>query len=293
MLASYYPRYCGYYDKAIGVYTHTSDQFSVYSTHAISCAPRESLYVIDGLLDNNTVLSIKEHTTDTEGYTEHMFALCFLLGIQFMPRIKDLKKQQLYHIDKGSSYGAFDALLNKTISLNAISDQWDQMIRTAASLKNKLCPAHEVVQRLLKGSPSDKLSKAFTQLGRLLKTEYILNYLTDSDLRDKVQRQLNKGEHRHALARWIFFANQGRFNVGDYEEIMNKASCLSLVSNAVLYWNTVKMSEIIEQLRANGESISDKTLSHISLLPHRHVVPMGTYFADEMILPEREMVEVV
>jgi len=64
-LASFYPRYCGYYDKIIGIYTHTSDQYSVYNTNAISCSPRESLYVIDGFLDNNTILSIKEHTTPT------------------------------------------------------------------------------------------------------------------------------------------------------------------------------------------------------------------------------------
>ena len=121
-----------------------------------------------------------------------------------------------------------------------------------------------------------------------LKTEYILRYITQSDLRDKVQRQLNKGEHRHALARWIFFANQGKFQVGDYEEIMNKASCLSLVSNAVLYWNTIKISDIIGQLRAQGEIINDETLSHISLLAHRHVVPMGTYFTDEIIEPVLE-----
>jgi len=107
-----------------------------------------------------------------------------------------------------------------------------------------------------------------------------------------IQRQLNKGEHRYALARWIFFANQGRFQVGDYEEIMNKASCLSLVSNAVLYWNTVKMSEIIKQLESNGEMISERALSHISLLPHRHVIPMGTYFANNKMLPEQELMEV-
>ena len=95
-----------------------------------------------------------------------------------------------------------------------------------------------------------------------------------------MHRQLNKGEHRHALALWIFFANQGKFQVGDYEEIINKASCLSLVSNAVLYWNTIKISTIVDKLRINGENISDEALSHISLLPYRHVIPMGTYFTD-------------
>lgn len=64
---------------------------------------------------------------------------------------------------------------------------------------------------------------------------------------------------------------------------MNKASCLSLVSNAVLYWNTVKMTEIIAQLKKNGEMISDNTLTHISLLPHKHLITMGTYFTDAAI----------
>jgi TnpA family transposase len=68
-------------------------------------------------------------------------------------------------------------------------------------------------------------------------------------LRSIVQRQLNKGEYRHKLPRWIFFANQGEFTTGDYEEIMNKASCLSLVSNAILYWNTIKINDIVENLR--------------------------------------------
>jgi TnpA family transposase len=283
LLASLYPRYCGYYDKIVGIYTHTSSQYSVYSTNAISCSPRESLYVIDGFLNNNTILPIKEHTTDTEGYTEHIFALCHLLGIRFMPRIKNLKSQQLYKASKDMNYGEFNTLLTKSVSPNLIEEQWDQMVRITASMKDRLCPAHEIIRRLSKGSPSDKLAKAFTHLGRLIKTQYILEYITNEELRNKVYRQLNKGEHRHALARWIFFANQGKFMIGDYEEIMNKASCLSLASNAILYWNTVKMSEIVCQLRNNGERISDESLSHISLLSHKHVIPMGTYFTDTLL----------
>jgi hypothetical protein len=58
LLASYYPRYYGYDEKAIGIYTHVSDQYSVLSTKVISCSPREALYVLDGLLDNNTIGSI-------------------------------------------------------------------------------------------------------------------------------------------------------------------------------------------------------------------------------------------
>jgi len=63
---------------------------------------------------------------------------------------------------------------------------------------------------------------------------------------------------------------------------MNKASCLSLVSNAILYWNTLKINDIVENLRSQGEDIDKKTLSHISLLPFKHVVPNGTYFIEDV-----------
>ena len=56
---------------------------------------------------------------------------------------------------------------------------------------------------------------------------------------------------RHRLARRLFFANQGAFQTEDYEEIMNKAIFLSLLSNAVVVWVTVQMTRIIELLRAS------------------------------------------
>ena len=86
---------------------------------------------------------------------------------------------------------------------------------------------------------------------------------------------------RHGLSRWVFFGNQGEFDTGDYVEIMNKASCLSLVSNAILYWNTVKISDIVDRARQQGETINDDDLAHISPLRFRHVRAHGTYFVDE------------
>ena len=39
---------------------------------------------------------------------------------------------------------------------------------------------------------------------------------------------------------------------------MNKASCLSLLSNAVLVWNTVHIARIVAQLRAGGHEVKDE-----------------------------------
>ena len=139
------------------------------------------------------------------------------------------------------------------------------MMRLALSLKERTAPAHVIAQRLTNSCPPDRLSKAIPHLGRVIKTEYILLYLTDAELRRTVQRQLNKGEYRQKLPRRIFFADPGEFTTEDYVEIVNKASCLSLVSNAILYWNTIKIAETVGPLRAQGEDISDETLAHTSL----------------------------
>jgi len=79
----------------------------------------------------------------------------------------------------------------------------------------------------------------------------------------------------------IFFADQGELTTGDYEEIMNKASCLSLVSNAILYWNTININDIVEGLRSQGEDIDEETLSDISLLSFKHVVANGMSFIED------------
>jgi TnpA family transposase len=278
LLGSLYPRYFGYYEHVLQLYTHTSDQDSVYATQAISCGPREAGYVLSGILDNDTNLAIREHTSDTNGFTEHLFALCALLGINFMPRLKDLADQMLSRIDRDADYGALQPLFRGRINIELILEQWDQLVRLAASLKDRLTPAHVVMQRLVNANASDRLAGALSQLGRLMKTLHILRYIQEEPLRDAIQLQLNRGEFRHILAKSLFFANWGTFRSGDYEEVMNKASCLSLLSNAVLVWNTVHIAGIVDQLRAAGHVVEDEDLARVSPLIHAHVIPNGSYF---------------
>ena len=76
----------------------------------------------------------------------------------------------------------------------------------------------------------------------------------------------------------VFFTDQSEFSTGDFVEVMNKDSSMSLVCNAILYWNTIKIRVTVESLRDQGENISDDALSHISLLPYRQVLPNGNCF---------------
>lgn len=278
LLATFYPRYFGHYDRAVTVYTHTSDQYSVFHTDVISCAAREAVFVLDGLLENSTLLRPQAHFTDTHGYTEHLFALCYLLGFSFMPRIKDLSSQQIYKIGTDLDCCTdFKEIFSGRIDLALIEEQWDSIVRIAASLKGKTAPAHLIVGRLSKAPSADRLAKAITQLGRAVKTIFIFRYLGDEGLRRRIHKQLNRGEARHQLAKHLFFANQGEFRDGDYEAMMHKASCLSLLSNAVLVANTSAIDQVKRSHPEADKLLSQADLARISPLLFRRVIPNGTY----------------
>ena len=166
-------------------------------------------------------------------------------------------------------YGADTAL---------IAEQWDQLVRVASSLRSRTAPAHVVIDRLAASSPSDRLAKAMTMLGRIVKTPYTMRYLHDPAMRDRGHLQLNRGESRHDLAQRLFFANLGAFRTGDYEEIMNKVSALALLANAVLVWNTVRITEIVRGLEGTtGKPVPMMDIARVSPLAHAHVIPSGTY----------------
>ncbi|WP_040534773.1 Tn3 family transposase [Legionella drancourtii] len=278
-LSSYYPRYYGYYERALSIYTHIS-KGSVFGTQVISTSEREATYVLTGLLENDTLLNPEFHSTDTHGYTEHIFALCHLLGFNFHPRLKDLAEQNLYKIDGTMSYGDLDDVFAGTIDTDLIRENWDQIVRIIASLKNGLAPAHVIIQKL--ANRTDNVSKAIRALGRIIKTIYILRYISDKDLRYAVHLHLNQGESRHQLAKKLFFLNRGVFKTSDYEEIMNKSSCLSLVSNAVLVWNTHHIQKVVDRLRAEGYVISSEHLQKISPLMFKHIQIHGTYHFEDI-----------
>ena len=285
LLAAFYPRYFGYYDRAVSVYTHLSDQYSVFNTQVISCAEREALYVLDGLLEHDTELPIRTHIVDTSGCTDQVFGLCYLLGFTFMPRLKNLAARRLFKpagspeegLFGSRSYPQLDALFSATVDLNLLAEQWEGFVRVAASLKNRVVSANVIARRLASSASSNRLAKALLHLGQLVRTIYLLRYMSNSPIRQQVRTQLNRGEARQDLAQRLFFADQGMFRSGDYYQMMNRASCLSLLSNAVLVYNTVRIGRVLERAKAQGQEFSPEAIAHVSPLARRHVIVNGTY----------------
>jgi TnpA family transposase len=282
VIGSIYPRDFGALVRGIGVYTHMSDQFTVFSTQVISCSVREALYVLEGFLDNQSMIQCTVHSTDTHGFTEIIFAMMYLLGISFQPHFKDLKNQQLYCFDRKNIPQEYIKMFSQEkIKVELICQQWDDIIRLVYSLKRRLIKPHVIIQKLNNQQATTDLAKALTHLGRLVKTIYILRYLYDCDMRRAVRLQLNRLESRHSLVRNIFFADQGTFKTNDYTMLMNQASCLSFLSNAIVLHNTERLQNIYELLKNQGYPIQEIDMARISPLSSKHITMHGIYNFNE------------
>jgi TnpA family transposase len=277
-VATALPRYFGL-GRGVTAYTHVSDQHATYATTVIPATVRDATYVLDGILHNETELPIVEHTTDTAGYTDLVFALFDLLGLQFSPRIRDLGDQRLYRLGPAER-GEASALLKGSINRQLIMQRWDDLLRVAGSLKLGWVSASLLIARLQASPRQNALTRALQEYGRLVKTRFILRYLESADYRRRINRQLNKGESLHALRRFLFFAERGTLRRHQQEDQANQASCLTLVTNAVVTWNTVYIGAVVEELRTKGHVITDETLGHLSPALYDHINPYGTYQFD-------------
>jgi TnpA family transposase len=258
-------------------YTWTSDQFSQYGTKVIPATVRDATYVLDEILDNETELPILEHTTDTAGYTEIVFALFDLLGLQFSPRIRDLGDQQLYRLDRSRSYRNLEPRLKGRIRRERILCRWDDLLRVAGSLKRGWVTASLLISRLQSYRRQNALTRALLEYGRLVKTIFILRYLESEQFRRRINTQLNKGESLHSLREFLFFANRGKIRRKQGEEQVHQATCLNLLTNCVIAWNTIYMGAAIDRLRIDGHPVQDADLAYLSPCRYEHINPYGKY----------------
>lgn len=84
----------------------------------------------------------------------------------------------------------------------------------------------------------------------------------------------------------IFFGHHGRIRRADPVAQFDQANALSLVTAAVICWNTVYVSEVVDQLRQEGWVVTDEQLAHVSPTEWRHVNPYGDYRFD--LTPPRD-----
>jgi TnpA family transposase len=266
-------------DPGAVLYTHVSGQYGPFHTKVLAATMSEAPYVLDGLHHHvhQTDLRIAEHYTDTAGATDHVFGLCHLLGFRFAPRIKDLKDRKLYAIEKPGTYPLLEPLIGDTVETAAVVSQWAVLMRLKASIQAGTVMPSVILRKLGAAGAGNTLSRALRALGRIERTLFTLQWLSDPELRQRSHAGLNKGEASNSLRRAVFFHRQGEIRDRTFENQSFRASGLSLITAAIVHWNTVYLDRAVQHLHARGVIIPDDLLAHVAPLGWEHIALTGDY----------------
>jgi TnpA family transposase len=264
-------------ERGVTYFTFTSDQFSSFFGIVIPGAVREALYILDGLLEQQTVLEPVEIMTDAAGYTDIVFGLFWLLGYQFSPRLRDIGKTRFWRFDKKARYGALGEVARHRLNEERMVNNWDDLLRVAGSLKLGLLTVSGFMKTLQAGKGSSELAKAIAEIGRVAKTMYLLNYIDDADYRRRILIQLNHGEQRHQLARAVFHGRRGQIWKKYREGQEDQLGALGLVVNMIVLWNTLYTQKALDYLHASGMDIRDEDVLRLTPLSFDHIRLTGRY----------------
>lgn len=268
-------------EPGVKIYSHLSDHFASFGSRIMSATAGEAPYVLDGLVLGAGNLPLHEHYTDTGGATDHVFALCHLLGFRFAPRLRDIGDRKLGSIAAPSTYKGIENLMGRTIKTAAIEADWDDIVRIVASIKDGTVAPSVILRKLAAYKRQNRLDFALAELGRIERTLFTLDWLEQPELRRACQAGLNKGEARHTLAAAIYTNRQGRFTDRSLENQEFRASGLNLLIAAISYWNTVYLDRAAQHLNAVGTTFDAALLAHLSPMGWAHISLTGDYLWEQ------------
>jgi TnpA family transposase len=257
---------------AVGTYTHVLDQWGILYDQPIVLNRRQAGPAIEGALRQQQVDQLERVAVDTHGFTHFGMALAKSAGFDLCPHLAGLRRRKLY-LPKGLEVPPIlQPVVAETVSRRVIARGWDGFLRLGTSVKHGWCSATEALDRFGSAARGDPVHASGDALGKLLRTLYLCDYLSNPVFRTEILDLLNQGEAVHSLQRAIHSGlitpRRGRST----EQLSAISGSLTLLANIIMAWNTHRFQNLLDQTSAG---YADEVLSRIAPIGHKHINMRG------------------
>ncbi|MGH3708160.1 MAG: Tn3 family transposase [Pseudonocardiaceae bacterium] len=263
-------------------YRHVSDTYIALFTRFIPCGVWEAVYILDGLLVNDSDLQPHTIHADTQGQSLPVYGLATLLGFELLPRVRNWHDLIFYRPDSRTRYRHIDPLFgSQTIDWRLLEDHWPDLIRTAISIREGRISSITLLRRLRYDSHKNRLYRAFRELGRVMRTLVLLRYLSEPALRETITAITNRVEAFHGFAGWLGFgAEEGVIAHNDpvYQEKLVKFN--QLIANCALYSTAADITAVVNELVADSQRVDPVDLATVSPLITHTIRRFGDWHLD-------------
>ena len=197
-----------------------------------------------------------------------------------MPRIRNWKALKLYRPDKQTAFTHIDPLFSDPIDWNLIQTHLPDLLRVVLSIKAGRITASTLLRKLGTYSRKNRLYQAFRELGRVIRTEFLLKYISSVELRTLIQAATNKSEAFNGFSQWVAFGGSGLIAENDRLAQRKFIKYNHLLANCLLFYTVAAMSQVLGELRAEGYPIDAEVVAALSPYPTAHYIRFGRYTLD-------------
>ena len=249
-----------------------------FNSISIAAGAREGIYLFDDRLQqNDSILKATGIYSDTHGQSAAIYGLAHLFGVELLPRIRKWRSLKLYRPDLRVMLPATAHLYGGIIDWALIESCWKEYLRVALAVQTGRVSASWVLTRLNSYSRRNRLYRAFQELGRVLRTLYLLRWVDDRDLRRTVSHEANKGEHYHDFAAHLNFGSHGVLRTNSRVDQEKAVIANQLLANAVILQTVADQTRVIQQLKREGYPFDVNDAKHLSPFLTRHLLRFGKF----------------
>ncbi len=265
-------------------YHHISATYIALFSKFIACGVWEAVYILDALLEQESEMEPDILHADTQGQSEPVFGLAHLLGIKLYPRMRNWNDVIFYRPEKGRAYRHIDALFSKSIDWALIETHWQDMMQVVLSIQaGKILPS-TLLRKLGSHSRRNKLNRAFRELGRAMRTLFLLRYTSEADLRRSIRAETTKVESYNDFLDWVGFGGPV-LKSDDPVEQAKQVKYMDLVANVIMLHNVHDLTGILADMEAEGWKLTRELLARLSPYMREHIRRFGRYLLDMEDLP--------
>ncbi len=244
LTTQWHVRYGG---RGVMIYWHVERKSLCIHSQLKSPSSSEVASMIEGVIHHCTEMEVDRHYVDSHGQSTVAFAFSRLLGFQLMPRLKAIHAQKLSRLEAGQpdAYGNLRLVLTKPIDWELIRQQYDQMVKYVTAVRLGTAETEAILRRFTRHNLQHPTYKAFTELGKAVKTIFLCQYLNSEDLRREINNGLNVIEQWNGANDFVFFARRGELASNDRESLETSMLALHLLQNCMVYINTLLLQQIL------------------------------------------------
>ena len=244
LITQYHLRYGG---RGVMIYWHVEKNSTCIYSQLKTCSSSEVAAMINGVLKHCTSMEVQKNYVDSHGQSEVAFAFTHLLGFQLMPRLKRIKVQKLYrpHAGQADAYSNLQPILTRPINWDLIRQQYDQMVKYATALRLGTAETEAILKRFSKNPFKHPTYLALMELGRVIKTIFLCQYLDSEAVRREINEGLNVVERWNGVNDFIFYGKGGEFADNRLESQELSVLSLHLLQICLVYVNTLMIQEEI------------------------------------------------